>query len=501
MKIWNILAAALLFAPLAGCKTPSGIVEMERELRYQEDMIYQLQDYIHTYKSHLASCRAENQSLGGSSAAKPSTTKGGSGRFPGQPEAIPPSVNGENGNGDMKLPEIDVPEGFDNDLGGGPVPAHGHAQIPHNQGDVFQVVDWEGEQPAPAKAALASAEETVQPKKAFAVKPLPNPADSEEAVAQLSFSTQRTGPYDQDDQPGADGIQVWIEPRGASGKLVKADGEATVAVIDPTAPKDSNMIARWKIKSADLRRNQSPEGIRLKLRWPNDAPDLSEVLVFVRMVTADGLWIYSDQTVRLDDQLIDATQAIATSRPDHPPTVSPTAHDGFFDEPEVKEQPLAEVPEVGDKPAWTVPRTLNDANPLRERSNVAVNVPGRESATAPATEATPPATPSQTAVRPYQPPVEPPVQQRPVQRRPIAQRPIEQRPIAQRPEQRVIADPPTKPLPMPAAGPREKAAPRTDTASKTTVPRQIETPRAVPLPAPQRAPNSQLKRPQWSPYR
>ena len=70
MKIRYLLTATVLLAPLVGCKTPKAIEEMERELRYQEDMIYELQGYVETYKSHLQACRAENISLGGSAAMR-----------------------------------------------------------------------------------------------------------------------------------------------------------------------------------------------------------------------------------------------------------------------------------------------------------------------------------------------------------------------------------------------------------------------------------------------
>ena len=63
MKSWQgLLALLVLIIWTTGCKTPRGTEALERELRYQEDMIYQLQDYIRTYKCYLEECRQENES-------------------------------------------------------------------------------------------------------------------------------------------------------------------------------------------------------------------------------------------------------------------------------------------------------------------------------------------------------------------------------------------------------------------------------------------------------
>jgi hypothetical protein len=57
---WWIASLVLL---LAGCQQDSGLDLVERDMRLQEDRIYQLQDWIREYQEMLESCRRENQAL------------------------------------------------------------------------------------------------------------------------------------------------------------------------------------------------------------------------------------------------------------------------------------------------------------------------------------------------------------------------------------------------------------------------------------------------------
>ena len=63
MKCWQgCLILSFLVLETIGCKSAGNTEALQRELRYQEDMIYQLQDYIRTYKCYLEECRQENES-------------------------------------------------------------------------------------------------------------------------------------------------------------------------------------------------------------------------------------------------------------------------------------------------------------------------------------------------------------------------------------------------------------------------------------------------------
>jgi hypothetical protein len=326
---------------------------MERELRYQEDMIYQLQDYIHTYKSHLGACRAENQSLRQTSASLPRISNGtpadgtpADGN--GQPMEVVPvePENGQNGgqNGELQPPQIQLP----------PLSANQPHQ-PTAVDDLFEVVELDQQnrpvqrEPLQPTEIAAETEDKIAPASYDSPLAVDNPADHE-AVATLSVNPDRTAAYGQNPQRDTEGIQVWLEPRGASGRIVRASGTATIAVLDPRQSRSAKPLARWQVKSADLRRFQTRDGIRLKLRWPQEAPQQSEVLVFVRMITSDGLWIYADQFVSLDSQLIDAAApVIAARRPDKPPTVSPTARDQSQDKPVPKAARRASTEAVLEK--------------------------------------------------------------------------------------------------------------------------------------------------------
>ena len=110
MKQYYLLPAlAVCLLATIGCRTPFNSEQMERELRYQEDMIYQLQDYIHTYKSHLNACRTENQALrgqpgsGGSAPRAPRLTPSDS----IEPSTPRPAADGDNG---FQPPRVDLPD-------------------------------------------------------------------------------------------------------------------------------------------------------------------------------------------------------------------------------------------------------------------------------------------------------------------------------------------------------------------------------------------------------
>ena len=62
MKCWQgCLILPFLFIGTVGCKSSGGTESLQREFRYQEAMIYQLQAYIRTYKGYLEDFRRENE--------------------------------------------------------------------------------------------------------------------------------------------------------------------------------------------------------------------------------------------------------------------------------------------------------------------------------------------------------------------------------------------------------------------------------------------------------
>ncbi|MDH3719582.1 MAG: hypothetical protein OES79_15780, partial [Planctomycetota bacterium] len=302
--------------------------------------------------------------------------------------------------------------------------------------DPFEVVELDqqnrpvqNEQPQPAEIA-AETDHQAAPVSYDSPLDVGDPGNHE-AVATLSLDPHRTGVYRQDQQQDTDGIQVWLQPRGASGRIVRAGGTATIAVLDPSKPRSAKPLARWQVKSADLRRFQTRDGIRLKLRWPQEAPQQPDVLVFVRMITSDGLWIYADQSVRLDSPVIDAAApAVAAGRPDKPRTVSPTAHDQPLDKPVPKatSQTSAEaVPEK--KEAVSLKKGWNAVAPRKPQPQVGQtgshNAPQRQ----PTSKAEPAAVPKQAAApQPAPPPAAQPKQPPPAPPKPKA--------APQRPRQR-----------------------------------------------------------------
>ena len=94
-----LLMAAMAVIAAGGCKSDLNQQLLERELRYQEDQIYQLQDELQDKCDRLNHVAGENASLrkqlGVSAADDPAPARAGRGRMPAVPPAatVPPSIS------------------------------------------------------------------------------------------------------------------------------------------------------------------------------------------------------------------------------------------------------------------------------------------------------------------------------------------------------------------------------------------------------------------------
>ena len=71
-----VVPLALALAPAAGCRSDPGAAARERELRLQEDRIYELQDQVKRYQQELAACQARRPRRSArSSSSRPSRSR------------------------------------------------------------------------------------------------------------------------------------------------------------------------------------------------------------------------------------------------------------------------------------------------------------------------------------------------------------------------------------------------------------------------------------------
>ena len=61
-------------------------------------------------------------------------------------------------------------------------------------------------------------------------------------MTQITLNRKQTSGYNADEQPGDEGVSVLIEPRNASGALLRAAGKLSIVVLDPTLAGDAARV-------------------------------------------------------------------------------------------------------------------------------------------------------------------------------------------------------------------------------------------------------------------
>ena len=301
MKRWQgLLSLLVLIIWTTGCKTPHRTEALERELRYQEDMIYQLQDYIQTYKSYLAECRQENQACQKKSVALgESSSRSGHKNDGGGVKLVPPSIKLPDG---FKGPEIELPgseQGSKNQLRAHPFSDNSIAE---------QLIGSQWNSPLPDQVTLARYQESVLKDPA-----VPTPlADGERPldpiVASLALGQDKVGAYAGESDSG--GIWILLEPRNAANQIVSPIGELSIAVLNPSAYTEKQArISNWKFSPEQMgmiSKGLPPgEGLLLELPWVGKPPEQKLLHLYLRLITPDGNRLVVDQAIDLSQDPLD----------------------------------------------------------------------------------------------------------------------------------------------------------------------------------------------------
>lgn len=279
-------SAALSCLALAGCKSDLNQQILERELRYQEDQIYQLQDDLQDKCARLDSVATENASLRrqlGVTEADPLT---GSRTGRPRPTAVPAAV--------AVPPAIQIPEAIRPPAapaGGLSPPALDNIPpLPATPSSTTEPSPLS--LPAPAGAAASPAPPAAVP--VSYDQPL-----SDGRAMRLVITTTTTGCFDDNGDGRSDGINVTFEPRDADEKLVAAAGAVSILIFnagDPATP-----LATWTIPTeqaaAHFRRTGRLRGIHVPLRWTAAPPSDDHVRVVVSMAGSDGATLEADATL------------------------------------------------------------------------------------------------------------------------------------------------------------------------------------------------------------
>ncbi|MEX2561240.1 MAG: hypothetical protein WD403_15060 [Pirellulales bacterium] len=272
--------ALLLLAAQPGCRAAGNVELLERELRWQEDRIYELEKVVDEYTQQLESCQRENKSLlsDDEDAALPRREAAGSRdaaprrREPAFDEdaLAPPEVilPGDDQADPFQPPEIMPP-------GTGPEGRHSPA---------------DGARPSQSRLDHdPGADQT--------------PLDSA-IVAGITLNPRLTGGHNVDGRAGDEGVMVVIEPRDADGDLVEVAGDVSVVVLDPARQGQAARVARWDFTAHEaaghLRETPMGNGLHFELRWPHGPPAGAALTLYVRFTTSDGRKLGVEKQIDVD---------------------------------------------------------------------------------------------------------------------------------------------------------------------------------------------------------
>ena len=293
-----VSAACCALACVAGCKSDLSQQLLERELRYQEDQIYQLQDELQSACARLERTAGENASLkrqlgmseGDSAAPRAAPVRPRAG-LPA-PVNVPPA---------LEIPDV------------APPPAGGPPTGPLAPPALEGVPPLPGRPPAlPRTSAIPPATggdaDLALPAPSGPVRRLSHEelaADSGR-VTHLVVNAAQTACLDTDGDGTSDGLAVVFEPRDADERLVAVAGPVSIAVFDAAAGTDTATgeaapIARWDIPAEEtltrFRRTSRQRGLAFQLPWPGRPPAGGHVRVAVLLTPPDGTPLEADATI------------------------------------------------------------------------------------------------------------------------------------------------------------------------------------------------------------
>ena len=292
------VCATVLVVGVTGCKSDLNQQLLERELRYQEDQIYQLQDELQSASARLERAAGENASLkrqlgmneGDSAAPRVAPVRPRS-DVPA-PVFVPPAI---------EIPDMPAP------------PAGGRPAGPLAPPVLEGVPPLPATSPPPRTSAVppAASDDDLSLPPAADAGPVRRLSHEELAAdagraTHLVVNASQTSCLDTDGDGTSDGLAVVFEPRDADERLVAVAGPVSIAVFDAAAGSDPATgepaaIARWDIAAEEsltrFRRTSRQRGLAFQLPWPGRPPAGSHVRVAVRLAPSEGDPLEADATV------------------------------------------------------------------------------------------------------------------------------------------------------------------------------------------------------------
>lgn len=295
---------------LAGCRSDFSQQLLERELRYQEDQIYQLQDDLQDKCTRLDRLAGENASLRRQLGIADGAPTGRTPPARSRPAMTSPPV--------IVPPARSVPEGAPATLappaleGIPPLPRNGGAAAPPAVPTQPMAGPGTGDDGMLALPAPVNIDPTARPAADRPANPVGRsmsyeaPLPTGGAAVRLMINTALTRCVDTDADGTSDGLAIVFEPRDADERLVAAAGDVTITVCDAAAGADpatgeAAVIARWQIAAAEAAGHFRPttreRGMQFSLPWPAAPPAGDHVRVTVRLAVPGAAPLEADATV------------------------------------------------------------------------------------------------------------------------------------------------------------------------------------------------------------
>jgi hypothetical protein len=348
LRFRPIFVMAAVVLGCLGCKSDLSQQLLERELRMQEDQIYQLQDELQDKCARLDRAAGENTSLkkqlGFGENDGPSPRRGPLVAPGGQPA---PAIRSGPSQPLLVPPAIDIP-GVRPPAGGPAAPPAGSPPAPGTVPGTIGPPKLDGIPPLPTEprfpgAAAPGTSSSVMPASATVAAtgdptgaapariaadsaarpmtpwtdPTADPPEGqrlshEESLADAGRITHlivnpgRTACFDGDGDGVSDGLAIVIEPRDGDERLVTAAGDVSISVFDPGGPTGAAPVAHWDIPAREaighFRRTSRNRGLHFVLRWPGPPPQGDHVRVQVALTTFEAAAFQTDCTVAAKPQ-------------------------------------------------------------------------------------------------------------------------------------------------------------------------------------------------------
>lgn len=236
---WAAAAASIV----AGCHGGVETDVMERELRLQEDQIYQLLDQVDQYRMMLEACRQENERL--------------TARLHGD---APPA------DADRPAPEDDLPDFHDFE------PPTVEPGVPVDVGPETGPMDLDG----------LPAEDIPSPPEQSAIPAV------EQVTVQPVEMRPGTGAY-----AARPTITALVQPRDAAGDVVQVSGQVSLMIMDTRAKGSAARLGRWDFspEQAEARWQNSEDraGMEFSLPWPGGSEEVrGSFQLWARLVLPEG---------------------------------------------------------------------------------------------------------------------------------------------------------------------------------------------------------------------